>query len=218
MWRSLGICCLLAAIASAWLVIGDRRSLVALYLVEWESILRVPVYVALGVAGGVLVLLSPRQTRFRATQRPRRPPVPQRESQLEFAQPRQDLSDDWLADIRASAGTINFEAGARLSIDTSQAFPITLTLEQVPTERIRRAVTCLGAWLSQNPHPPRVKVVFTDCPASAGPRHHQVAGALGVSISRADFHVVSHLDEVEVVFHHPGAMWPPVQVGPVFND
>lgn len=218
MWRSLGICCLFAAAAAAWLVISDRRSVVALHLVEWESVLRVPVYVALGVAGGVLVLLSPRKTKFRATPRPRTAPVPQSQTQLGSSERPSHASGDWLADIRASAARINFEAGARLSIDIDHPFPITLTLEHMPTERIRRAVTCLGVWLSQSPHPPRAKVIFTDCPASAAPRHHQVAGALAISISRSDFHVVSHLDEAEIVFRHPGTMWPPIRVGPILRD
>ena len=212
MWRSLGIVCLFAAVASAWLVTSDRRSLLALQLVEWESVLRVPVYVALGVTGGVLVFLSPRKTRFRATQRPRRPPMSQPKRQRESGQRHHQSSDGWLADLQASAERIEFEAGVRITIDTSQAFPLTMTLEHMPTERSRRAVTSLGIWLSTRPYPPRLKVIFSDCPASAGFRHHQVAGALGVSISRADFHVVSHSDEVEVVFHQPGVMWPPVPV------
>jgi len=211
MWRTLAVFCLLAALCSAWLEIGDRRSVAALYLIEWGSVLRVPVYVALAIAGSVLLLLSPRKPKLRSNRRRASKTRPQRQGEpktrLEFGPPSGDSSEEWLVEIRDAAQKIKFDAGARLVLDTQQAFPITLTLEQMTPERIRRAVTQFGSWMSKFPPPPRVKVVFVHCPASTGPRHHRVGGALAVAIPRSDFHVVSHQDEVDVVFHHPGAMW-----------
>jgi hypothetical protein len=85
--------------------------------------------------------------------------------------------------------------------------PIMLSLDQAPSERCRRAISILGAWLATIPSPPRVRIIFDHCPEGGSPRHHQVAGALSQHLNRGDFKTMRDIDAVDVMFHHADPRW-----------
>jgi hypothetical protein len=217
MLRTIGIVAGFGAGLAAWLTLGDRRSVAALTVVEWESTLGFPVhYLLVGVAL-LFLFIAPRKVRSdrghqvrtqRAQQGPR----------TRVPGTRPTVSDGhWLSEVRSAAAGIQFEAGASLTIDLNRVFPVVLELRRMPVEKTRRSIAHLSEWLSVVPHPPRVKLVFIDCAEASVPRHHQVAGVIAGRVERNSFHVVSQEESVEIIFHNPGEVWPTVQVVPNFQ-
>jgi len=217
MLRAIGIVAGVGAGLAAWLTLGDRRSVAALTVVEWESTLGVPVHYLLAGVALLLLFIAPRKPR---SGRGHQGPSQRAQQGLRTRVPgtRPTASDGhWLSEVRSAAAAIQFEAGASLTIDLNRVFPVVLELRRMPVEKTRRAVAHLSEWLLVVPHPPRVKIVFIDCPEASVPRHHQVAGVIAGRVERNSFHVVSQEESVEIVFHNPGEAWPAVQVVPNFQ-
>lgn len=208
MKRALGILSILCGIGSAWLVMGDRRSPLALTAVEWEHRLGVPLYLLFAVLGIVLILIGMRSPRpsTRALIAPPfepRPPTQIRRTAL----PMQEGLEDWLEERTRSAKDLRFEGQVQLLIESGRPAPVVLNLCQLTPEQVRRSVQTFGLWLSTGPLPPRAQVIFDDCQKAPGARHHQVAGALSAALPRASFRVVSQHLAVDILFNQPDHCW-----------
>lgn len=201
MLRTLGTLLLLAAAPLAWLSLGDRRSTVALHVVEWDGRLHLPLYGWALILGVALVVATRR--RVRPTAAPRPGPNAIRKSAAEATLDGMSFRQS----VLSRAGVLPLGDGARILADEIEGVPLTLVLEHVPPVRARKAVETLGLFLSSLPTPPRVAVVFRDCPEGGAPRNHQVAGALATHLPRAGFRTIANADRVDVIFVQPDVAW-----------
>ena len=200
-----------ASAISFYFLYVDRKSSLALGLVEIEGILGISLAPMLGCAA--LLLLSGGYLRGalgqpteRHTQRPpmtRAPPQESTHTESRSADP----SAHWSDSAITAAKEIPFPAGARLTFDPTRPTPIHLHLEHAPPERCKRAIALLGQWVASVPTPPRVRISFDGCPNGGSPRHHQVSGALARHLPRADFKAVPALDAVDVIFVRHDPRW-----------
>jgi len=200
-----------ASAVSFYFLYIDRRSPLALGLVEIEGSLGLPLAPMLGCAA--LLLFSGGYLRGEFSKPPERPN--QRRSQTRIpsqaaAHPESHAAGSaahWSDAAIAAAKEIPFPTGARLTFDRSLPTPIHLHLEHAPPERCKRAIALLGQWVASVPTPPRVRISFDGCPEGGSPRHHQVSGALAQHLPRADFKAISALDAVDVIFVRHDPRW-----------
>ena len=200
-----------ASAVSFYFLYIDRRSSLALGLVEIEGILGLPLSPMLGCAalllfsGGYLrgEFSQPAGRRTQQTSRTRSPSQAAAHPGSHAVVPGAHWSDAAIA----AAKEIPFPAGARLTFDPNLPTPIHLHLEHAPPERCKRAIALLGRWVASVPTPPRVRISFDGCPEGGSPRHHQVSGALAKHLPRADFKAVSALDAVDVIFVRHDPRW-----------
>ena len=199
------------AFASAYLTYVDRKSPISLHVVELEQHVGLPLPGLLFVLGiGWLTLAWKKSSSSRAspTQRASRSARSGRGGGTgKVSITGESGTAEWGLQIQDSAKSIKLPVGARMEIDLNSKYPIILTLEQAPNERCKRAISQVSKWISTIPTPPRLKVIFKQCPAGGSPRHHQVSGAFAQSHDRAHYKVVRHLDEVDVLFSHPDPQW-----------
>jgi hypothetical protein len=185
----LGALLILAGAVLGWFTVLDRQSALALDIVEHTD--AIPGLWAILVGLGVLLVGA--EVVKRLSRRPEPEP------------PRRGRSTPAVRTAPASPRRVDLELprGARLLLDQG-GVPMTLMLEHVPAERARRAIEQLGAALAEGPVPPRLRIRFFQCPDMGTPRQHLVSGALAQRLPRSDFKATLHLDDVEVLFHHPG--------------
>jgi hypothetical protein len=214
--RQISLLFLGLTVTAAALLHFDRTSSAALYLVELESSIGLPLPALLGGLTLTAWILSGRK-RYRAPS----PPPTRRHSSQNVTQPtaavspkrqREVIGVSWLEAAKANAKQLDLPAGARIVFDLSHRSPIELRLEQAPPERCKRAIEVLAQWITTVPTPPRIRVVFDHCPESGSPRHHQVSGALARHIVRSQFKAMMDLDAVDVLFHHADPCWQEVRV------
>jgi hypothetical protein len=201
--RPFAVLLLLAAGGVGYLVTVDRKSVLALYFVEFDGMLPVPLYGILGAIGVVLLALSLLKTLTREEERVLAGPVRPSPKLRVVQGAGMSLRDRVLHGARA----LPLESGASLLIDERVGVPLTLHLDQTPPGRAKRSIERVGGLLASLPTPPRIAIVYRDCPKSQTPRHNEVLGALSVHMTRGSFRVTSHLDRVDVVFLQPDPAW-----------
>lgn len=208
--RTVGVLLLLVGAALLYLGEFDRKSELALYVVEVDSRLRfIKAWALAGLAGVALVLPGllapllrrggvdgPSRAGHRSSPRPVGGPSPA------FASSGGSWSEAVRARLRAYEG-----AGCRILFDQAQGLPVTLQLEHLSPRHVDEAVAALGQLFQTLPLPPRLRVRFLHCPEGPGPRHHQVARALGQHIDPGRFKAVANADQVDVIFHDPDPRW-----------
>lgn len=196
--RVFGILLLVCAAWLGWLSYGDRRSALALTVVEWDGRLGLPVAALVGALGLVLVSI-PRRRAVASRPAPRAEPTPRAEP---AAPP-----EGWLAALEGQARRLPLEAGARVVLDPARMPPVQLQLERLTPERARRSVELFAELLAAMPLPPRALIRFEGCMVAGPPRHHQVVAALRRYFAADAFSAVQHEDTVEIVFRSPDARW-----------
>jgi hypothetical protein len=206
MHRLIAVLLLLAGGGAGYLVMIDRRSVLALYFVELDGMLPVPLYGILGAAGVVVLALSLLKSLTKPEERVMAGPV-RAAPKLRMVQGMQGRGASLRDRVMMAASALPLEAGATLLIDERAGVPLTLHLEQTPPGRSKRSIERVGGLLASLPTPPRIAIVYRDCPASQTPRHTEVLGALSVHMTRGSFRVTSHLDRVDVVFLQPDPEW-----------
>lgn len=199
------------AVASAYLIYIDRKSPISLHAVELEQHIGLPLPGLLFVIGLAWLGLAWRKSSLTRTAHSQRSPSSNQFGRVggtnKVLITANSGTQEWRLQLQASAKSIKLPVGARMEIDLDNKYPIILTLEQAPNERCKRAVIQVARWISTIPTPPRLKIIFNQCPEGGSPRHHQVSGAFAQSHDRAHFKVVRHLDEVDVLFSHPNTQW-----------
>ena len=203
-----------AAAGAAYLSVADRKSSLALNIVEVETNLGAPLWLILGGLAVASVALNKLTRRPRpepasmtssgpaSRPAPKRDPLPNSPSRASIGP-----EDDWLQSIIDSAKNIDLPSGARMTHKPEGTTPFELFLEHAPPERCRRSVTAVAQWLATVPLPPRIRIHFKNCPEGGSPRHHQVAGAIASVMPRGSFKVTSGLDSVDVQFLHADPLW-----------
>ncbi len=200
---------LLAAGGLAWLSYGDRRSPLALDLVEWDTRLGVPVC-GIVAAVGLLLLVASFLGRKTSTPTARRRSPPRRARPAKrSADPVSDAptGEGWLAEVVAKANALVWEEGVSLTVDAGPNVPFELRLHRATPERIRRSVGIFSAFLSAIPTPRRARVVFDECLESEVPRHKQVEGIFRRHFPMGSVRSVGSRDHVDLVFARPDGRW-----------
>ena len=197
-----------ASAAAAYIGFADRHSTVAVQLIELETAIGVPVWIALGGAAVVAAVLGAlRRTGSRRTSATaRRYSTPARAPSASV-EGFSFKGHDWHRQIVDSAKSVSLPSGARLTHTTRGTTPFELHLDNAPPERCKRAVSAIAHWLVTIPRPPRLRIHFNNCPEGGPPRHHQVAGSLATAMARSEFKVTTGLDSVDVLFLQPDPRW-----------
>ena len=198
----------IASAAAAYVGFAERHSTLAVELIELETAIGVPPWIALG--GGAIVagiIAGFLRTATPASREPiRRSTGPSRPA-LDSPDGWSFEGQDWHQNVVDSAKSISLPAGARLTHNSRGTTPFELHLDNAPPERCKRAVSAVAQWLVSVPRPPRLRVHFHNCPESGPPRHHQVAGSLATAMPRSEFKVTTGLDSVDVLFLQPDSRW-----------
>jgi len=209
----LGLVLLLTGGMLGYLTVVDRMSPVALYAVELDSTVGVPVWAVLLAVGALLMVRALFSGR-------KRPPVEQRLKRSYAAQQNEDsqredrqraaapsgAGGDWRSDIFNQARALALEGGARVQLNRNNA-PVGLLLERSTTERARRNIEALARFLSTIPVPARARLTFKDCPTPGTPWGKLVEGAFRQHFAAGSFRVVSQRDEIDVLFSDPDPRW-----------
>ena len=198
----------IASAAAAYIGFAHRHSPLAVQLVELETTMGIPAWIAFGggaIVAGVLAAIQRAGTR-RPRTTIRRSPAPTRPARASSDVVSFD-GHDWHMQVLISAKSVPLPEGARLTHNPRGTTPFELHLDNAPPERCKRAVSAVAHWLVSIPLPARLRVHFNNCPDSGSPRHHQVAGSLATTMARAEFKVTTGLDSVDVMFLHPDPRW-----------
>ncbi|MCB9746198.1 MAG: hypothetical protein H6741_24090 [Alphaproteobacteria bacterium] len=200
--RGLAALLLVAAVALAWLSLGDRLSPAAMHVVEWEGRLGAPLWALTGALGVALGLLGGRGAKP--------PPAPARQPRPAKPTPQEALGEDWMEELHQRAAALDLGPGCSLRVASGKeaaqgAFVLELT-RRTP-EQARRAVVAFAGFLAGAPTPPRARIRFVDCPAPAIPRAKQVSGALRGAFAPDAVTVTGTEDRVELLFRDPDPRW-----------
>jgi hypothetical protein len=209
MARVLSLLLLAIAGALAWLSLSDRRSPLALDVVEWDSRLGVPLWVALALTGALVLVLSflgrSSDTGSEATPSP---PAGSGPPQAPGPTDRHTApSAGWREEVVARARALSWEDGVSLALDAGPDLPFELRLRRATPERTRRSLGTLARFLSAIPSPGRVRVVFEGGLDGDHARNKLVEGILRQHFPPGDLRAVGTQDHVDVIFTRPDPRW-----------
>jgi hypothetical protein len=209
--RLLYVLSFLAAAGSWWFSVMDRRSVAAMYVVEWETAIGLPLWSATLALGAALLVAAELPRLVAALGNPRRRVLP-REPRKAPEAPRIPLDDapggfDWLDDAVARAQALAWEPQARLRISPKGPVPFTLVLRHATPEQVRRAVSDLGRFLTTIPLPRRTRIDFESCMMPRHLRQAEVTGALKLHLSPESFRTVAAEDGVDLLFTRSDPRW-----------
>lgn len=204
--RALGTLGMLIALVLGWLSFGDRRSSVALSVVELEGKLGVPLALPVAVIALALLLIPSRRSAPPRLGAPAATATTPRNARAPLAAPALE-TQGWLAALQGQAGRLPLEAGARVQVEPGRNPPVQLVLERLTPERARRSVELFAELLATMPTPPRACVRYEGCVAGTSPRHIQVVAAMRRYFSGEAFVATQHEEVVELVFQAPDARW-----------
>ncbi len=185
----------------------DRKTPLALTVVEYNDIGLLPLFSLTALVGGVFVLLHLRgrwaESARKEAAAARGPRPPTRLHAVSGGRDNLSFRDRVLSRARS----LPMEAGARLEVDPAQGVPLRLVLEEMPPGRARRAIDGFGLFLASLPTPPRVQVDFVRCPPPPQPLTVLVQGALSQHLPRNSFKATGHADRVDVLFFEHDPTW-----------
>lgn len=203
--RIVGVLLLVLAGGLTWLTVADRMSPLALTVVEWESVLGVPIAAITGLAAALCLVFSARTSskpRQSASVEQRRPA---RRAGIEASI--KTTNSDWVGDVIQRARALPLEDGVQLKLDEGSGIPFTLHLERVTPEVERRSLDAFSSFLSSIPTPQRAKVVFIGNNTTGVPRQHSVKGSLRRVFHATAYQVVPQQNWVDVLFFAPDPSW-----------
>ncbi|MFZ5476746.1 MAG: hypothetical protein ACOZNI_08225 [Myxococcota bacterium] len=189
----------LVAGALAWLSLGDRMSVPAMTVVEWETRLGVPLWVPVAVLAGVATLPYLRRKRAVA-----RPPVA-RDVERSREEAPAPAGADWLEDVFRRARALPVEPMGRMRCANGRV-AFTLRLRAASPEQARRRLATLAGFLATVPTPRAARVELESCP-DLGEVHRWLAAELARHFPADAFHVTSLADGAEVAFRSPDPRW-----------
>ncbi len=206
MGRSVGVVLILGAVAAATLLGPGRHLAAAMYLVELETALPVPLVPTLAGAGAALLLGSLLQRRGRrgaGTARDRSQAWATRAP----AEPITTEEPDRQKRVLVRASGLELEQGISLLLPGGLRREFVLQIGDVPPMRARRALDTLARFASEIPTPPILIVRFDGYREVGSPRKTAVAGAFSQHFRRADFTIGPVGDGLAVRFVEPDSRW-----------
>ena len=195
---SWGVTLALIGAAQLYLTQIDRKSTPAMFAVELETRLSLPVGPTLLGVGVILLAwgLMPK---------PQKAPPPALRSRPSRAEGLGE-GGDWLAQAREAVMMAKLGDGAEVVLTPGATPPVELRLRGLTPERAR-AVLEGFAELLLTLRPPRAKVRFIHCEAATTSRVILLRGALRQRLAEGAFTAVGSGDEVEVRLTAPDARW-----------
>jgi hypothetical protein len=203
-----------AAALAWWLTEQDRKSPVALDLVEWQARLPAPLWVLLlAVALAATVVHAIGRWSFRQRIAGGRAgavaPVVRPASTAPPSRPlAMGNEPDWFAALAGRARRIQFQPGARLLFDTAVGVPFLLEVGNQSPEQARRSIDLFVTFLATVPEPPRARVNFLEAAPELGNRKHLVAGIARQHLPHGSFSLVEAGPGVDLLFPKPDPCWP----------
>jgi hypothetical protein len=190
----------------AWLTFADRMSPLALTVVEWESMIGVPISAIAGLAGVLFLVLGARK---RTVPTPPASVEQRRPSRRAGIEPSisPDVNSDWVGDVIQRARALPLDDGVQIKLDEGSGIPFTLFLERVTPEVERRSLDAFSSFLSSIPTPQRAKVVFVGKNTTGVPRQHSVKGSLRRVFHATAYQVIPQQNWVDVLFFAPDPSW-----------
>lgn len=187
---------------TAWyLAEVDRLSPAAMYVVELQTTLGVPLWwigagvtvVALGwMAAGILGAPAA---------------APQREVRRAPVASTVAAGRDWYDSALAAARALPLTPQGRLRFDEAPGLPFALVLRGATTEQARRRVELYAGLLAAMPTPPRGRVYLESCPDVTMSHQTLVAAAFKPHHPADSFVVRASTGAVDIVFSHPDPRW-----------
>ena len=204
--RSVGVLLLILAGGLAWLTIADRMSPLALTVVEWESMVGVPLSAVAGIVGILCLVLAARE---RSTPAPIATAAQRRPARRAGIEPsiQPTTNSNWVGDVIQRARALPLAEGVQIKLDEGSGIPFTLFLERVTPEVERRSLDAFSSFLSSIPTPQRAKVVFIGNNTTGVPRQHAVKGSLRRVFHATAYQVVPQQNWVDVLFFAPDPCW-----------
>lgn len=201
--KALGILLIVVGAVVGYFTVIDRETALALDFVEavphtsaWAVLVGLGLaLVGIDIARGLLAKPEEGPKRH-SGRRPKKEQPPERR-ELPLSRGR----------ILAHARGFGFGNNVRLEPDTSPGVPLTVVLQHMSPQAVKRTCVRVAAFVSEIPRPPRVRIRFEQCPDDPSPRQHVVTGAISTHIARSEFKATSHLDHVEVLFFNPDPEW-----------
>lgn len=191
----------LAGAVLAWFSVWDRATVAAMYVVEWETRLGLPLYIPVLAAAALLALLS----------RPKTSPDTHNTSNASATRSvrvaTEDSEGQWARNVCQQALRIGWEIGATLDVGKESATPFVLHLSQMPPASERRSLEQLATFLASIPTPPRVDIRFDGSQTPEGTHHHRVRAAFRTQFEPQHIHIIHQGPQVTVAFRHPNACW-----------
>lgn len=182
----------------------DRQSPAALYVVEAESALGLPLSLV-GVALTAAVAVGA-WVRRRPAARPAARPAP-RSRPTSVSTPAALPEGDWYAAARAAAEALPLAPMGELRFDEAVGLPFTLRLRQATVEQARRRLEAYVAMLAAIPTPPKGRVYLESSPDVQVAPHHLVGAAMKRHFPAEAYQVLNHGNGVDIVFLHPDPRW-----------
>jgi len=205
-----GLLLLMLGAALAWLSLGDRMSPLAMYVVELDGVVGIPLFGPALVLGAALTLRAlfadAGSSAVSARHQPRLQRPPSGATRGAPATRDAPSGNDWRDLVFAQARSLPLESGCRLQLGRPGA-PVALLIERCTVEQARRSARTLARFLSTAPVPPRVRVTIRDCPPPATPWGHLIEGIFREFFPRGAFRSVGQGDSVELLFSDPDPRW-----------
>lgn len=193
--------------ALVYLVQVDRRSPLALTVVEHNDVLPLPLTAVAGLLGVACAAVALASKLKRASAASAAPAPSRARGRAPLRAVEGGSAAGFRDRVTGQAASLSLPPGARIVLDPAMGVPLRLVLEQVPEGRAKRALGTLGRFVASLPIPPRVQVQFVDCPPAQQPLHVLVKGSLSTALPRGSFKVVSNLDRIDVLFVEHDPIW-----------
>lgn len=199
--RGYGALILLAGAAIYYLAVVDRRSPIALDLVEHIDPYGRSLSMGLAFVGVVLLVWPAIRWRKRMGPGVATPPVQRARVSAAYE------GADWLDALRRDARGLVLERGAVVEILPDRVPPMRLVMDRLTPEQARRSIDLFVEWLARAPLPGRVAIVYKDMSREGPARQHQLNALMRRSFSGGSYQVVEHEDTLEILFKQPDARW-----------
>ena len=186
----------------------DRRSELALRLVELDGLLPLPSWVIALIVGVAIAVFGGKRSKKRQSlaiePHRREEPRPGNEDQQP---PFPGGGRPERIELQEAADRLDLPRGASILIDRVKYVPFTLRLERTTPEGTRRSIDRFASFLAGIPAPRRASIYYIDVIDSGVPKQNQALGALRKYIPAGAIAVTSQKDRVDIQFNNPDSFW-----------
>ena len=135
------------------------------------------------------------------------PPRTQKSQLTRHKRIKSDPARSWEDRIKQQLDDLDIPPSAKFILDKKVNVPFTLLFERSTQMAIKRGVSELARFLSQNPKPQRVEIVLNQPIKGGAPLQNVITGALRQHLNIHDYHLTSQEDGFDVQFKDPQEPW-----------